>query len=79
MTIEVKIADAETHFTELLSKVEAGEDVVISRGDEPVARLIRIDVREERIATIEALKAARARNKPVTSEEIRQWREEGRH
>jgi hypothetical protein len=27
--------------------------------------------------TIEALSAARARNKPVTSEEIRQWREEG--
>ena len=26
--------------------------------------------------TIEALSAARARNKPVTSEEIRQWREE---
>lgn len=78
MTIEVKIADAETHFTELLSKVEAGEDVVISRGDWPVARLIRIDAREERIATIEALKAARASNKPVTSEEIHQWRDEGR-
>ncbi len=78
MTIEVKIAHAETHFSELLSKVEAGEDVVISRGNEPIARLVRIGSREDRIAAIEALKVERARNKPVSSEEIRQWRDEGR-
>jgi len=78
MTIEVKIAHAETHFSELLSKVEAGEDVVISRGNEPIARLVGIDAREDRIAAIEALKVERARHKPVSSEEIRQWRDEGR-
>ena len=78
MTIEVKIAHAETHFSELLSKVEAGEDVVISRGNEPIARLVRIDARDDRIAAIEALKLERARHKPVSSEEIRQWRDEGR-
>lgn len=78
MTIEVKVAQAETHFSELLSKVEAGEDVVISRGNEPVARLVRIGSHEGRIAAIEALKVERARNKPVSSEEIRQWRDEGR-
>ena len=78
MTIEVKVAHAETHFSELLSKVEAGEDVVISRGNEPIARLVHIDARDDRIAAIEALKLERARHKPVSSEEIRQWRDEGR-
>ncbi|MCV9997534.1 type II toxin-antitoxin system prevent-host-death family antitoxin [Pararhizobium sp. YC-54] len=78
MTIEVKVAHAETHFSELLSKVEAGEDVVISRGNEPIARLVRIDTREDRIAAIEAVKVERARHKPVSREEIRKWRDGGR-
>ena len=78
MTIEVKIAHAETHFSELLSKVEAGEDVLISRGNEPIAHLVPIYAREDRIAAIEALKVMRARSKPVSSEEVRQWRDEGR-
>ena len=78
MTIEVKVAEAETHLSQLLSKVEAGEDVVISRGNEPIARLVRIDDRSERIAAIEALRAERKRHKPVTLKEILHWRNEGR-
>jgi len=78
MTIEVKVAQAKTHLSQLLSKVEAGEDVVISRGNEPIARLVRIDNRSERIAAIEALRVERQRHKPVTSEEIREFRDEGR-
>jgi prevent-host-death family protein len=61
ITKEVKVSDSETHVTQLLSKVEAGEDVVISRGNEPIARLVRIDDRSERIAAIEALRAERKR------------------
>jgi prevent-host-death family protein len=78
MTIEVKVAQAKTHLSELLSKVEAGEEVVISRGNEPIARLVRIENHEDRVATIEALRAERARHKPVTLEEIFEFRDEGR-
>lgn len=78
MTIEVKVAQAKTHLSELLSKVEAGEEVVISRGNQPIARLVRIENRQDRIAAIEALRAERARHKPVSSEEIREFRDEGR-
>lgn len=78
MTIEVKVAQAKAHLSELLSKVEAGEDVVISRGNEPIARLVRIENRQERIAAIEALRAERARHKPVSIEEIFEFRDEGR-
>ncbi|WP_438749227.1 type II toxin-antitoxin system Phd/YefM family antitoxin [Pararhizobium sp. O133] len=78
MTIEVKVAQAKTHLSQLLSKVEAGEDVIISRGNEPIARLVRIDGRSERIAAIEALRMERKRHKPVTSEEILEFRDEGR-
>ena len=42
MTITVKIAEAKTHLSKLLAKVEAGEEVVIARGNAPIAKLSRI-------------------------------------
>ena len=33
MTITVKVGEAKTHLSELLAKVDAGEDVVIARGE----------------------------------------------
>ena len=39
---EVKVQYAKTHLSALLARVEAGEEVVISRGDKPVARLVPI-------------------------------------
>ena len=32
MTMTVKIGEAKTHLSELLAKVEAGEEVIIARG-----------------------------------------------
>lgn len=76
MTITVKIGQAKTHLSELLAKVEAGEEVVIARGDEPIARLSRIPKREELGALIAETRAARERAKPVTTEELLAWRHE---
>lgn len=42
MAVTVKVAEAKTHLSELLAEVEAGEEVIISRGNKPVARLSRI-------------------------------------
>ena len=36
----VNVHQAKTHLSRLLARVEAGEDVVIARGGEPVARLV---------------------------------------
>jgi prevent-host-death family protein len=38
----VNIHDAKTHFSKLVAKVEAGEDVIIARDGTPVARLTAI-------------------------------------
>lgn len=78
MSTTVKISEAKAHLSELLARVEAGEEVIIARGNAPIARLIAIDERRQRLAAIEAVRAIRARAKPVTQEEIREWREEGR-
>jgi prevent-host-death family protein len=78
MTIEIKVAQAKKHLSELLSKVETGEDVVIYRGGKPVARLVPAENREDRVAIIEAIRNERSRHKRVTLEEIFEFRDEGR-
>lgn len=39
----VKIHEAKTNLSKLIAKVEAGEEVVICRGDKEVARLVAAD------------------------------------
>lgn len=40
---EVTVHEAKTHLSRLLKRVEAGESLVIKRGDVPVARLVPIE------------------------------------
>lgn len=40
MRIRVKVQDTKTHLSALLAAVEAGEEVVIARGDTDMARLV---------------------------------------
>ncbi|MBK5966031.1 prevent-host-death protein [Thiocystis minor] len=37
---QIQIAQAKAHFSELLERVEAGEEIVITRRSKPIARLI---------------------------------------
>ena len=41
--MEVNIHQAKTHFSQLLQRVEAGEEITIARAGKPVARLIAIE------------------------------------
>jgi prevent-host-death family protein len=41
--IEVNIHEAKTQLSRLIAKVEQGEEVVIARAGEPVAKLVRAD------------------------------------
>lgn len=36
----VNIHDAKTHFSELLARVQAGEEIIIAKAGKPIARLI---------------------------------------
>jgi prevent-host-death family protein len=38
----VKVHEAKTHLSRLLERVEKGEEIVIARGNVPVARLVRV-------------------------------------
>lgn len=37
------IADAKTHFSKLVQKAMLGEEVIISKGNKPVLRLVPLD------------------------------------
>ena len=79
MAETVKVGEAKTHLSELLARVEAGEEFVIARGSEPVARLVPLDERAARRAVIAAMLAERDgdRRLPVTQEEIAAWKHDG--
>jgi prevent-host-death family protein len=50
--------EAKTHFSELLEKVEAGEEITITRHGTPVARLVPVEKKRtqaERRAAIERI------------------------
>lgn len=76
MSVTVKVAEAKAHLSELLARVEAGEEVIISRGNDPVARLSRVNKDNELSALITEVRAARMRAKPVSNDEILDWKRE---
>jgi prevent-host-death family protein len=47
--MEVGVHEAKTHLSRLLRRVAAGEEIVITSGGEPVARLVSAEPTKERI------------------------------
>ncbi|TNM65468.1 type II toxin-antitoxin system Phd/YefM family antitoxin [Aliirhizobium smilacinae] len=76
MTITVNIGDAD--LSELLAKVEAGEDVVLARDGVPVAQLTSVTQPISKAELIETILRERAGRKTVTQEEIAEWKQIGR-
>ena len=40
--MEVGVHEAKTHFSKLLRRVAAGEEIVIARGGKPIAKLVPV-------------------------------------
>jgi prevent-host-death family protein len=82
--ISVGAYDAKTRLSELLDRVERGEQIVITRHGKPVARLVPEGGHNvaDALAAVEALtryrKELAARGVRVTQAEIRAMRDEGR-
>ena len=78
MSTTVKVSEAKAHLSELLARVEAGEEVIIARGNDPIARLSRIRKETDLQLLVNEVRAARAKLSPVSHDEIMSWRDEGR-
>jgi prevent-host-death family protein len=77
MTHTVKVGEAKTYLSDLLARVEAGEEIIIARGNVPIAKLTRIEKANDLAAVVAEARAARARAKSVAREEVLAWRREG--
>jgi prevent-host-death family protein len=72
--------DAKTHFSELLDRVESGEEITITKHGNPVARLVpvkKVYTTEERRAAIERWKEI-SKGLSLGGLKIRDLIEEGR-
>jgi prevent-host-death family protein len=47
MAEPINIHDAKTHFSRLVERVEAGEEILIARAGRPVARLVPLRARTQ--------------------------------
>ena len=76
---EVQSSEAKTHLTQLLSDVERGETIVITRHGRPIARLVpELDQRVERVKrAMDQIKALRATGSSISVAEILAARHEG--
>ena len=78
--------EAKTRFGELLDRVTRGEEIVITRHDKPVARMIPegrpgLTEVQEAVRELHAVRQEMARRrgfKPITDKEIRDAVREGR-
>ncbi len=76
----IQASEAKTQFLRILSDVEQGQSVVITKRGQPVARIIpEPDAQRERARRAFAgIRALRKLNSPVTVEELLSARDEGR-
>ena len=72
----VNIHEAKTHFSKLLARVSAGEEIVIARAGKPVARLVPIEqpALKKRVPGIDKGKIWMAEDFDIMSEqELDDW------
>ena len=86
-THTIGLFEAKTHFSEWVSRAERGEEVVITRHNKPVAKLVPmgqitpqlVERRRKAVAAMQAVGAeVAARGGPITQDEILEWIREGR-
>jgi prevent-host-death family protein len=86
-THSIGLFEAKTHLSELISRVESGDEVVITRHNKPVAKLVpmgditpeQLKRRRKAVAAMQAIGAdVAAGGRAITQAEIIEWIREGR-
>lgn len=77
--IQITTHEAKTHLSQLLKKVNDGEEVVIKRGDQPVARIVPYGGGEKKNrprvgeCTSPPIEISEHAFSPLTDEEMKEW------
>ena len=73
----VTLADAKAHLSNLLNRVEAGEEVVITRRGQPIARLSQVDKPRQAFKSLAEFRTTVPGWRKPSAELLRETREEG--
>ncbi|MDR3662056.1 MAG: type II toxin-antitoxin system Phd/YefM family antitoxin [Mycobacterium sp.] len=73
MSTIVKVQEAKTRLSALLAEVEAGADIVIARGDVPVARLVPVNKPGPRAMGFVAYRVPETFFDQLPAEELAAW------
>ncbi len=73
MAIVVNVQEAKTRLSELLARVERGEDVVIARAGKPVAHLAPVEASPARTFGIVDLHVPDSFFEPLPESEVAAW------
>ncbi len=73
MTITVNVHEAKTRLSQLLTQVQAGEEVIIAKAGRPQAKLVPIRDETERRPGIVKGAVTDAFFEPLPEEELRAW------
>jgi prevent-host-death family protein len=83
----IGLFEAKTHLSELVARAEQGEEVIITRHNKPVAKIVPFggvsaELLERRLKAVAAMqqigREIAQRGEPLTTEEIVEWVREGR-
>jgi len=71
----VNVYEAKTHLSRLITRVEAGEEIVLARAGKPCARLVPLEppVPGKRIGLIPGLEVPPEFFDPLPDDEIEAW------
>ena len=72
----VTVADAKARLSDLLAQIEAGEDVVITRSGQPVARLSQVEKPKEAVKSLAESRARMPRWSKPSADLLRETRAE---
>lgn len=70
---QVKVQYAKTNLSALLLAVEQGEEVVIARGDTPIARLVALDPPTDRELGFVPYTVPDGFDEPLPDDELARW------
>jgi prevent-host-death family protein len=71
--VSVNVQEAKTRLSELLARVERGENVVIARAGSPVAQLVPIDAVAPREFGVLDLQVPEDFDAPLDDDELDRW------
>lgn len=69
----VNIHEAKTHLSRLLEQVAQGEEVLIAKSGKPVARLVPVGKKPQRIAGLAKGRVTNVFFDPLPPEELEAW------